>query len=342
MQTYFIHENKDLKPYNTFGIQVASRFFSAIKNTEELRSLLQNPTFKNMPIFLLGGGSNVLFTQNFSGLVIKNEIKGIDLIKEDNDHIWLRVGAGENWHELVMHCVNHGYGGIENLSLIPGTVGAAPIQNIGAYGVELKDVFHQLEAMRVDDGALVTFSHQQCEFGYRDSVFKTKFKNQFVITHVTLRLLKKPNFNISYGALQEVLQKNNISELTLKAVSDAVMTVRRSKLPDPQLIGNAGSFFKNPVIPESDFHRWQNKFPTIPHFSTNSADFVKISAGWLIEQCGWKGKRQGDVGTYDKQALVIVNYGSGTGAAIQQFAQQIQQSVFDTFRIQLTPEVNII
>lgn len=337
-----IQQNIDLSPFNTFGIHARARYFSAIHSLEDLSTLLQDPRYKSVPKLILGGGSNILFTQDFDGLVIKNEIIGIETVSEDADHIWLKVGAGQNWHEFVLYCVAHGLGGVENLSLIPGTVGAAPIQNIGAYGVELKDVFHELEAVRLADGEIEVFNADSCQFGYRESVFKSIYKNQFVITSVTLRLDKNPVFNTSYDALQKTLKEKNVTQLSLKDISDAVIQIRRSKLPDPKEIGNAGSFFKNPIIPEAQFIELKKQFPNVAHFATESSEFTKISAGWLIEQCGWKGRRIGEVGVYDKQALVIVNYGAGTGAEIQNLVKQIQKSVFDKFDVNLTPEVNLI
>lgn len=336
-----IQQDIDLRTFNTFGIPVKTEFFASIQSLIEIQTLLQNPEWNQTPKFILGGGSNILFTKDFSGLIIKNEIMGIEILKEDDELTWLKIGAGENWHDLVMFCIDNGLSGIENLSLIPGKVGAAPIQNIGAYGVELKEVFHQLEAINLKTGGVHSFNKNQCEFGYRESIFKTRLKNQYMITNIILRLNKKPQFNLSYGALQNALNKATC--LTLKSISEAVIQIRRSKLPDPKIIGNAGSFFKNPIISSDQFTFLQNNFvDNIPHFATDSTDFVKISAGWLIEQCGWKGKRFGEVGVYDKQALVLVNYGLGTGTAVLELAQQIQESVFKRFGIQLTPEVNII
>ncbi|MHB1948442.1 MAG: UDP-N-acetylmuramate dehydrogenase [Gammaproteobacteria bacterium] len=337
-----IQQNIDLRTFNTFGISVKAQHFTVVGKIEELSALLQDSTWKNIPKFILGGGSNILFTNDYSGLVIKNEIMGIEHLTEDDHHVWLKVGAGVNWHQLVMYCIDQGLAGLENLSLIPGTVGAAPMQNIGAYGVELKNVFQQLEAIRIKDGKLVIFDHHQCEFDYRDSIFKTKYKGEFFIVNVTLRLSKKSQFNITYGAIQDTLKEMKVDHLTLKAVSDAVIHIRRSKLPDPQVIGNAGSFFKNAIIPVEKFNELQKRFSEIPHFKTPMPDKIKISSGWLIEQCGWKGKRDGHVGVYDKQALVIVNYGSATGADVQLFVKQIQDSVRERFGIVLVPEVNII
>lgn len=336
-----IKENIDLYQFNTFGLHAAARYFTAIRTVAELKSLIHLSEWTMHPKFILGGGSNILLTKDYEGLVVKNEIKGIDRVAEDDHQVMLKVGAGENWHDFVLYCINQSYGGVENLSFIPGTVGAAPIQNIGAYGVELKDIFCELEAVRLTDGVVDIFKHEDCQFGYRDSVFKSKYKNQYTIVTVTLRLQKKPIFNTHYDALGSFLEKTQTQPLTLKAISDAVIHIRQSKLPDPKLIGNAGSFFKNPLISTEHFLKLQHSYSTIPHFP-DAADLVKIPAGWLIEQCGWKGKRLGEVGVYDKQALVLVNFGKGTGLAIHDLALQIQASVYDRFQIHLTPEVNII
>lgn len=337
-----IQENISLKQFNTFAINAKAKYFTAIQSLDDVNSLNFNNNFDSLPWFILGGGSNVLFTADFPGLVIKNDIKGIKVISEDNDNVWIQVGAGENWHEFVMYCVERGYGGIENLSLIPGTVGAAPIQNIGAYGVELRDTFHQLEAFDLSEATTRTFTNQECQFGYRDSIFKSDYKNKLAILSVTFKLNKKPIFNLSYGNLKETLDQMQVNDLSLKAVSDAVVRIRQSKLPDPKILGNAGSFFKNPVIPFAQFIELQKTYSQIPSFSMPNSDEVKISAAWLIEQCGWKGKRFGDIGVYDKQALILVNHGGGSGAAIQELAHKIQRSILETFGIELTPEVNFV
>lgn len=337
-----IHENIDLQSFNTFGIHATAHYFTTIRTLEDITFLLNDTHWKGFSKFILGGGSNILFTEDYEGLIIKNEIMGIECIAEDTDFVWLKVGAGENWHSFVLYCIEQGYAGVENLSLIPGTVGAAPIQNIGAYGVELKDIFHNLEAVRIEDGNVAIFNHKECQFAYRDSIFKKTHRNQYIIANITLRLSKKPMFNLTYGAIKEVLHAMDPNKLTLKAVSDAVIQIRRSKLPDPKFIGNAGSFFKNPIISHNEFLQLQRNYSNIPFFSEDSLDLVKVPAGWLIEQCGWKGKRVGDIGVYDKQALVIVNYGRGTGAAIQELAQKIQESVYERFGLRLIPEVNII
>ncbi len=337
-----IQENISLKHLNTFGIEAKTRYFAAIKNSDEFKLLLAQENFQTLPKFILGDGSNILFTGDYRGIIIKNMIKGIQHVSEDSQHVWLKVGAGENWHDFVMHCIQHDYAGVENLSLIPGTVGAAPIQNIGAYGVELSEIFYQLNAFDLKAGTTRIFSRHECEFSYRNSVFKTKHKDQYAILDVTFRLMKQPVFHLNYGNIQETLQQMAIKELSLKAVSDAVIHIRRSKLPDPKQLGNAGSFFKNPLIAHTHFLKLKNIFPQIPHFTTENPDEIKIPAAWLIEQCGWKGKRFGDIGVFEKQALILVNYGQGSGAEIRELATKIQQSVLDKFDICLMPEVNFI
>jgi len=343
MQTALsVQRNMNLKRLNTFGIDAKTSYFAVIHHTQDLVSLLFQDIFHEMPKLVLGEGSNILFTQHYDGLIIKNAIKGIQSVAEDEHHIWLKIGAGENWHDLVTHCVRQGYGGIENLSLIPGTVGAAPIQNIGAYGVELRDVFSELEAFNLKDHTIRTFHKEDCQFGYRESIFKNIYKNQFIILSVTLRLDKKPKFHIEYSHIQETLQSMQIKNLSIQAISDAVIQIRRSKLPDPKELGNAGSFFKNPLIPYTHFSKLQKTFPAIPFFPTEDVSSIKIPAAWLIEQCGWKGKRFGDIGVYEKQALILVNYNAGNGAEILELARNIQQSVQDKFNVQLIPEVNLI
>jgi UDP-N-acetylmuramate dehydrogenase len=290
---------------------------------------------------ILGGGSNILFTKDFDGLVLKNEISGINIIHEDEEFIFINAGAGVKWHSFVMFCVNQNFGGVENLSLIPGNVGASPMQNIGAYGVEIKDVFYQLEALHLKEKVRETFSAKDCEFGYRESVFKNKYKDQFAILNVTYRLKKKPDFNISYGAIETELQKKNVKDLSVKAISDAVINIRSSKLPDPEILGNAGSFFKNPIIDSHELNELKENFdPNVPFYKLGNEHF-KIPAGWLIEKCGWKGFRRGDVGCYEKQALVLVNYGNATGKEIYNLSEEIKISVEEKFNIELEREVNI-
>ncbi len=335
-----IQENISLKPFTTFGIDKKAKFFTTVETLDELKAALLAAKEKQLPVFILGGGSNILLTRDIDGLVIKLEIKGINLVKEDGDELWVEVGAGEMWHELVLHSIAQDWAGLENLSLIPGTVGASPMQNIGAYGVEIKDVFDSLQAMHRETLEMQTFDAEACLFGYRESVFKQNFKDQFVITSVTFRLSKTPNFHLEYGAIREVLAANGIDQPSIRAISDAVIQIRQSKLPDPKEIGNAGSFFKNPTIPSSQFDALKSSYPSIPGYP--SAEGVKVAAGWLIEQTGWKGKRIGEVGVHAKQALVLVNYGGGTGEEIKKLSEQIQASVYDKFGVQLQAEVNFI
>jgi UDP-N-acetylmuramate dehydrogenase len=331
-------ENFSLKPYNTFGIHVMAKYFAAFANTNEIAEILEN---KNEHKLILGGGSNILFTKNYNGLVLKNEIAGIEKIREDDAHVYVRAGAGVGWHEFVLHCINHNFAGVENLSLIPGSVGASPMQNIGAYGVEIKDVFHELEAYNIEDKKLVSFSKNDCAFGYRESIFKNKYKGQFVITSVTFQLNKIPKYNTSYGAIETELEKMDVQLLSIKAISDAVINIRQSKLPDPKQIGNAGSFFKNPTIKNTQFEKLKNTFPNIVGYPVGDNE-TKLAAGWLIEQCGWKGYRKGDAGCHEKQALVLVNYGNAIGEEILQLSEKIIDSVKLMFDVELHREVNIV
>lgn len=333
-------KNYFLKELNTFGISAYARYFSEFHSTAELEVLI-NAADKQISTFILGGGSNILFTKGFDGYVLKNNIRGIEIIKEEENDVFIKVGAGVNWHHFVKFCVNNNYAGVENLSLIPGSAGASPMQNIGAYGVEIKDVFYELEAFHLNEKTIQKFTSADCEFGYRESVFKKKFKNQFVILNVTYRLKKNPVFNISYGAIEQELSKMNIQDLSVKAVSDAVINIRTSKLPDPKIIGNAGSFFKNPVIKHDQFLQVQKNHSAIPFYKQDDEQF-KIPAGWLIEQCDWKGYRNGDAGCYEKQALVLVNYGNATGKQILELSKKIKESVLEKFGILLETEVNII
>jgi len=338
-----VFENISLKKYNSFGIEAFAASFSNFKTVDEARELLalkETSNGKPGPL-ILGGGSNILFTKNIDGLVLKNEIAGIEKVQEDDQHVYIKAGAGVNWHHLVMYCIENNFAGIENLSLIPGNVGASPMQNIGAYGVEIKDVFYQLEALQMEDGNLVTFNLADCAFGYRESVFKGKYKNQFIITSVTYRLNKKPVFNTSYGAIEQELEKMQVKELSIRAVSDAVINIRSSKLPNPAEIGNAGSFFKNPEIPKDQFDNLKVGFPNIVGYALENGH-VKLAAGWLIEQCGWKGYRKGDAGCHAKQALVLVNYGNATGGHIFSLSEEIIRSVEEKFGVVIEREVNII
>ena len=334
-----VQQNYPLKKYNTFGIDAYAKYFSAFSSVDELTSLI---TYHSSLITLiLGGGSNILFTKNFDGLVLKNKIKGITTVHENEDHIYVKAGAGENWHDFVLHCIDNNFAGVENLSLIPGNVGASPMQNIGAYGVEIKDVFYSLEAYHISEKKLATFTLNDCGFGYRDSVFKTKYKDQFVILTVTYRLNKNPLYNISYGAIKEELEKMNVAELDIEAISQAVINIRSSKLPDPNIIGNAGSFFKNPEVSGDKFKMLKAKFENIVGYKLNNGN-IKLAAAWLIEQCGWKGYRRCDAGCHTQQALVLVNYGKATGKEIFDLSEEIKQSVKDKFDVVLVREVNII
>ena len=334
-----IHEGFSLLPYNTFRIDVKARYFSAFLNTDELSELTTH--YSRLANLVLGGGSNILFTKDYDGLVLKNEIKGIELQHEDADHVYVKVGAGENWHQFVLHCINHNWAGVENLSLIPGNVGASPIQNIGAYGIELDDVFWSLEAFHLDEKRIHTFTREDCEFGYRNSIFKERYKDQFAIISVTFQLKKKPIFHTDYGAIAEELEKMGVKDLSIKAVSQAVINIRSSKLPDPKKIANAGSFFKNPEVPASKYEELKLKFPDIIAYPLAKGT-VKLAAGWMIEQSGWKGYRKGDAGCHAKQALVLVNYGNATGKEIYDLSEEILQSVKNKFDVVLEREVNII
>jgi len=334
-----ILKNYSLKKYNTFGLDVKAASLLKVKAVDDLKQALK---LTEQPIFILGGGSNMLLTQDIKGLVIKNELEGIEIVEEKKGKVVLGIGGGENWHKLVLWTIENNYGGIENLSLIPGTVGASPIQNIGAYGVELKDIFVKLEAINLQTKRKKTFSKKACQFGYRDSIFKKTLKGQYFITKVYLRLTKnKHQLNMNYGAIKTSLAEKKIEEPTIKDISDAVIAIRSSKLPDPAELGNSGSFFKNPEIPRSQFEALQKQFPTIVFYEMPN-DMVKVPAGWLIEQAGWKGKKVGNTGAHAKQALVLVNYGNATGQEVKALAYKIIESVRQKFGIQLSPEVNII
>ena len=335
-----IKENKNLQPYNTFGLEAVAPYFCEVHSREELQALFHDERFREMPLLILGGGSNVLFTRNPEGLVVLNKITGTEVLEENEQEVLVKVGGGVTWHDFVLYTIAQGWGGLENLSLIPGTTGAAPMQNIGAYGVEIKDTFAGLEAVKRSDGSLRTFTAEECHFGYRSSVFKTSERDKWVISSVTFRLSKKPQFNTSYGAIQETLQAKGITELSLQAVSDAVVHIRQSKLPDPKKIGNAGSFFKNPVIDQVHFNSLKQAHPGIPSYP--NPEGIKVPAGWLIEQSGWKGYRRGNVGVHDKQALVLVNLGGAKGAEIKQLSEDIQASVKEKFGITLEVEVNFL
>lgn len=335
-----IQENISLLPYNTFRIDVNAKYFAEVVSIDDLKELVSSEIFKNNKRFVLGGGSNLLLTQNFEGLVIRLGIKGIKVCEEEND-VYVEAGAAEVWNDFVQYTVNKGYAGLENLSLIPGTVGASPIQNIGAYGVEMKDTCFSLEAFHIDSGTIVKFSKEECKFGYRESVFKNELKGQYIITSVVFKLSKIPNLKLHYGAIEEELKKRNIANPSIRNVADVVAEIRVSKLPDPSTIGNSGSFFKNPVIDPPLFSELNKKFPEMVHYPTNDGK-IKLAAGWLIEQCGWKGKQIGEVGTWKNQALVIVNHGKASGKEVYDFSELIINSVFERFGVSLEREVNTL
>ena len=336
-----VQKDVQLKPFNTFGIEATAKYFIEVSSIDQLQGILQSPDYQSTERLILGGGSNMLLTKNFDGLVIKIAIKGFEVVNENDNNIWIKAGAGIVWHDLVMQCVNQNYAGMENLSLIPGTVGAAPMQNIGAYGIEIKEVFEELQALEIATGEIKTFDKAMCNFGYRESIFKHEAKGKYIILNVTFKLNKRPTFHIEYGAIKDTLAEMNISEMSIKSISDAVIHIRQSKLPNPAEIGNAGSFFKNPEILKSQFEDLKAQFPTIPSYPVSETT-TKVPAGWLIEQAGWKGQRFGNIGVHAKQALVLVNYGGGKGQEIKELSQKIQASVKEKFGIQLSAEVNFI
>ena len=335
-----IQENASLKPYNTFGISAKAKAFISVTDIGMLQQALANSAYPKK--FILGGGSNMLLKNDVDALVIHIALKGIKTVKETDEAIWLEVAGGENWHEFVMHCVEQGYGGLENMALIPGNVGTAPVQNIGAYGVELKDHFYSCTAIHRTTLEQKTFSLEDCRFGYRDSVFKNVLKDQYVITAVIFRLDKTNHtLHTGYGAIQEVLAEKQINNPTIKDIAQAVIDIRSSKLPNPDELGNSGSFFKNPVISIKQFEKLQQEHPKVPFYTVSETE-IKIPAGWLIEQAGFKGKRFGDAGVHKNQALVLVNYGDASGNEIWDLALQIQKEVHQQFGIEIQPEVNII
>jgi UDP-N-acetylmuramate dehydrogenase len=332
-----IKTNHSLRKYNTFGMNVKAKAFLKIYSTIQLQNLLSQ---YDGPLFILGGGSNMLLTQDVDSLVLHNQIMGQEISRRFKKTVYVRAGGGENWHDFVYWTIAQELGGLENLSLIPGTVGASPIQNIGAYGVELKDVFHQLKAIDIQTGELKTFRHKDCEFGYRDSVFKRKLKGRYFITEVIFKLSLEPKVNIRYGAIQRVLEEKGIENPGIDDVSQAVIEIRSSKLPDPAKIGNSGSFFKNPEVSNRLFKKIQKDNPAMPFYPL-AGNKTKIPAGWLIEQCGWKGKRVGETGCHKDQALVLVNYGKATGQEIWTHAERVMDSVEERFGIRLEAEVNL-
>lgn len=333
--------DRSLKEFNSFGVEAKAKQLITISSVGDLKQLLASTLINNSRWLVLGGGSNILFTGDFEGTVILNRIKGIEIVRENDDHVWIKAGSGEVWHDFVMWCVNRNYGGVENLSLIPGCVGAGPIQNIGAYGVEIKDVIEHVECMMTTDGSIRMLSNKECMFGYRDSIFKNTLSQKCIIVSVLMKLSKKPQINTSYGAIRQELEKAGIIDPGIKDVSEAVIRIRKSKLPDPTELGNAGSFFKNPEIEKVHFENLRNEYTSIPGFEQTSGK-IKVPAGWLIEQCGLKGVRFHNTGTHKDQALVIVNFGNASGKEILDFANSIIEKVKTRFNIILEKEVNII
>ncbi|WP_207513836.1 UDP-N-acetylmuramate dehydrogenase [Longitalea luteola] len=336
-----IQQNIPLRQYNTLGIDAIARYFAHFTTIDELGELIENNPIPGKAPLIVGGGSNILFKDHVDGLVLKNDIPGVEIVKEDADHVYIKAGAGENWHTFVQFCLQQNWAGVENLSLIPGCVGASPMQNIGAYGVEIREVFAELEAWHIHDKKKQVFSAADCAFGYRESVFKRKYRNQFVILNVTYRLNKKPNFNTSYGAIEQELERMGVQELSIQAISKAVINIRTSKLPDPAKIGNAGSFFKNPSVEADVYTQLKKAYPGIIGYN-NTDGTVKLAAGWLIEQAGWKGYRRGDAGVHEKQALVLVNYGNASGQEIYDLSEDVMRSVQAKFGVQLEREVNVV
>lgn len=330
--------NTSIKRLNTFGLNVLAKQYAEFDSADALISLLAEVDSHKM---ILGGGSNVLFTKNFDGAILKNSIKGIEVLDETGEDVFVKVGAGEVWHQFVLYCLRNNFAGVENLALIPGSVGASPIQNIGAYGVEIQSVFHSLQALHLSDKVITEFTNTDCAFGYRESVFKHKQKGRFAILNVTYKLSKKPKYNISYGAIAQEMEKAGVKEISIQAIANAVINIRQSKLPNPELIGNAGSFFKNPEVSATQYVALKGAYTNIVGYELQNGN-VKLAAGWLIEQCGWKGYRIGDAGCHEKQALVLVNFGNATGGEIFALSEKIIQSVLEKFGVQLEREVNII
>ena len=334
-----IVNSKSLIKYNTFNIDAQAEFFADVQNIDNIVELLDHNKFKKLNKFILGGGSNILITKNIKGLVIHNQIKGCEIIHDTQDHVIIELGAGETWHNIVEWSINHNLYGLENLSLIPGCVGAAPIQNIGAYGVELKDIFVSLEAINILNKEHITFSKKDCQFSYRDSIFKNKYKNQFIITKIRLKLSKEKTLNLKYKALQLAVNKLKKQTLNCKDISQIIIKIRQSKLPNPKKIGNAGSFFKNPIVSKEKLDTLQKKYKEIPYFVT---DVIKIPAGWLIEELKWKGYRNNKCGVYENQSLVLVNHNNASGLQIKKLANDIKKDVIEKFNIILEEEVSII
>ena len=335
-----IQHNFSLKNYNTFGIEAKAKQFVAVHNLDELQAVLKNHSSEKK--FILGGGSNMLLTQDIDALVIHIDLKGKKIIKEDDDFVWVESQAGEVWHEFVLWTIDQNFGGLENMSLIPGNVGTTPVQNIGAYGAEIKDTFVSCDAMNIETQEVKTFTKDECKFGYRESIFKQEAKDKFIITSVIFKLKKHSHIiNIDYGDIKAELAKNNVNNPTIKDVSNAVIAIRNTKLPNTKELGNSGSFFKNPVISKELFVKVQAKFPEVKHFEVSPTE-VKVPAGWLIENAGLKGYRNGDAGVHKNQALVLVNHGNATGQDILNLSKYVQKTVFDKYGIAIEAEVNVI
>ncbi|RXR18316.1 UDP-N-acetylmuramate dehydrogenase [Flavobacterium amnicola] len=335
-----IQNNFSLKKYNTFGIDAKAKQFAAVHSVAELQEILLKHA--NETKFILGGGSNMLLTQDIEALVIHIDLKGKKVIKEDDDYVWVESQAGENWHEFVLWNIENNYGGLENMSLIPGNVGTTPVQNIGAYGAEIKDTFVSCDAMKITTQEMKTFTKDECKFGYRESIFKQEVKDQYIITSVVFKLTKKNHkINTGYGDIQKELEKHHITNPTIKEVSNAVIAIRQSKLPDPKELGNSGSFFKNPIVSRELFNKAKAQHPEMKHYDVSETE-VKVPAGWLIEQAGFKGMRRGDAGVHKNQALVLVNYGNATGQEIVSLSKEIQKTILEKFGIPIEAEVNII
>lgn len=331
-----LQQNISLRPFNTFGIDVAAEYFTVINDLDDVQDAADMP----YGLHILGGGSNILLSGAVQGLVVQNALKGRSLVREDEEHVWIRVNAGEVWHDLVLYVTGMGWGGIENLALIPGTVGAAPIQNIGAYGIEVREVLEEVTFYHLQEKTFITYKNADCHFGYRDSVFKHELRGKAFITSVLLRLSKRPVYNTTYGAIEQELAAMGVEQLSVRAIAQAVTNIRTSKLPDPKVIGNAGSFFKNPTIPKAQYETLLAEYPAMPHFVVSDA-MVKIPAAWLIEQCGWKGYRNGDAGVHTRQALVLVNYGGASGNQLWELSGQVVASVAQKFGIELEREVQV-
>lgn len=334
-----IRENYSLKNYNTFGIDVKCRYFVESDTESEFLEFVSSYELKPEEIMVLGEGSNFLFTDDFDGTVFYPTIKGMEIVEENDEHVWVRIGAGEIWDDFVAWAVEQGYGGVENLSFIPGHVGAAPVQNVGAYGMEAGDTIERVEAIQIEEARKDVIDAADCRFAYRDSIFKREWKNKYIITYVVFRLTKTPEFRLNYGSVQEELQK--LGEVNLKNIRQAIIHIRQAKLPDVKELPNAGSFFKNPVVSREQAEQLKEKYPELPVYPVDE-DRVKLAAGWLIEQCGWKGKDLGKAGVYEKQALILVNRAEASGVEVAHLANEVKKSVFMTFGVWIEPEVYVI